>query len=419
VLVLDEADPRGQAIFARAALWMEALAGARIGNADADEPQRALLRESGAELLRECCVWHVGLVPVKENLAPLFEVSTVSREACGQARSAALIVATGAREWSYPRPGWDLPGVFGLGEAMMMLESGHAFLGKRFVVIGSGERARSLAKLVAAAGGKLVADIDPSHGWDASSIDGSSTVESVTLQRVDDGWRPIAQGEKRTLEADAVCIGYGLAPSVEIYQLLGAKLGYAPELGGWTPLTDEGQRTSVSRLYGAGDCAGVRGSASARETGRVAALSAALDLGRLDQASYEREMSAVRRDQSRKPRETSISLTAGPRSSAMQWVPDKTVVCRCESISAGELRAAIAAGACEINALKAATRCGMGPCGGRVCEEAGAALLECAGLSRQTIGKLTARAPLRPLSMTLLTGNFAYDDIPFPQTADM
>ena len=102
----------------------------------------------------------------------------------------------------------------------------------------------------------------------------------------------------------------------------------------------------------------------------------------------------------------------------MGWVPDHTVVCRCEDIHAGELRAAIAAGAQEINALKAATRCGMGPCGGRVCGEAAAALLECAGFSRERIGQFTARAPLRPVSLSALTGSFDYGDIPFPQTAD-
>jgi thioredoxin reductase len=398
---------------------MEAVSGPRRGYVDSDEPLQVELAKDGAEIVRQSCVWHVGLLSASENSAPLLEVSTASHEGCERVHCAALIVATGARERSYPRPGWTLPGVFGLGETMMMLESGRAFSGRRVVVVGPGERARSVARLVAAGGGKLVADIDPSRGWDASSIDGSSAVESVTVQRVDDEWRPLVQGEKRTLEADAVCIGYGLAPSVEIYQLLGAKLCYAPERGGWTPVVDEGQRTSVSRLYGAGDCAGVRGITSACQTGRVAALSAALDLGRIDQASYERELSAVGREQSRLERQpSSTSLPTELRSSAMGWVPDDTVVCRCESIRAGELREAIAAGAREINALKAATRCGMGPCGGRVCEEAAAALLECAGFPRQTIGKLTARAPLRPLPMTVLTGEFAYDDIPFPQTAD-
>ena len=416
MLVLDEAQ-RGQAIFARPERWMEAASGAPISDADADQALRAELSECGAELLHECCVWHASLLP-GENSAPLFEVSTVSRAGRGQARCAALIVATGARERSYPRPGWTLPGVFGLGEAMLMLATGRALPGKRVAVVGPGERARALARLVAAAGGELIADIDPNQGWDAGSIDGSGKVEGVTLREVDGEWRPLARGEHKTLEADVVCIGYGLAPSVEIYQLLGARLSYAPELGGWTPVIDENQRASVSRLYGAGDCAGVRGSVDARQTGRIAALSAALDLGRIAPASYERELSAVRGKQCRSALEASTPLPNGPRSGAMQWLPDETVVCRCESIRAGELRGAIAAGAREINALKAATRCGMGPCGGRVCEEAVAALIECAGFPRETIGKLTARAPLRPLPMTVLTGEFAYDDIPFPQAAD-
>jgi hypothetical protein len=82
------------------------------------------------------------------------------------------------------------------------------------------------------------------------------------------------------------------------------------------------------------------------------------------------------------------------------------------------LRVAIAAGVQEINALKAATRCGMGPCGGRVCGEAAGALLECAGFGRERIGQLTARAPLRPVPLSVLTGSFDYSDIPFPSAAD-
>jgi thioredoxin reductase len=418
VLVLDEASPDGEPIYPREQRWMEAASGAHRGHFDVDDRLQAELAKGGAEVVRHNCVWHVGLLPASENSMP-FEVSTISHEGREKTRSAALIVATGARERSYPRPGWTLHGVFGLGEAMIMLESGREFSGARVAVVGPGERARSLAALVAAAGGKVVADVDPNDGWDASSINGTSSVESVTLQRVDDQWRPLARGENKTLQADAVCIAYGLAPAVEIYQLLGAKLHYAPRLGGWAPVVDEGQRTSVSRLYGAGDCTGVRGSASADVTGRVAALSAALHLGRLDQEGYERELAAVRREQSRVAREaSSMSLPTEPRSGAMDWVPDDTIVCRCESIHAAELRAAIASGACEINALKAATRCGMGGCGGRVCEEAAAGLLECAGFSRQMIGKLTARAPLRPLPMTALTEEFAYGDIPFPQAAD-
>jgi bacterioferritin-associated ferredoxin len=257
------------------------------------------------------------------------------------------------------------------------------------------------------------------HGWDVAAINGASAVESVTLQQVDEKWRPRARRKPRTLAADAVCIGYGLAPAAEMYQMLGARLGYAPALGGWAPVVDTSQRTDVLRLYGAGDSAGILGTAAAYNTGRMAALSAAFDLGRLDRASFEREMRIARRVQARAARAASaLADLTRPRSSAMAWVPDATIVCRCESITAGELRAAIGEGAREINALKAATRCGMGPCGGRACEEAAAALLECARFSRERIGKLTARAPLRPLPLTALTGSFAYADIPFPRAAD-
>jgi thioredoxin reductase len=418
VLVLDEAQRSGEPIYARAERWMEAASAPCCTDAAIDAPLRAQLADGGAEVVHECCVWHVGRLPAGDGSAA-FEISTISRERRGQVHSAALIVATGAREPSYPRPGWTLPGVFGLGDAMVMLQTGRGLPGSRIIVVGPGERARSVASLVAAAGGHVVADIDPNDGRDASSINGSSRVESVTLGEVDSEWRPLEQGSKETLTADAVCIGYGLSPACEIYQLLGGKLRYAPALGGWIPILDRGQRTDVPRLYGAGDSAGVLGTESACNTGRLAALSAAFDLDRLDQASHQREVRAVRRVQSRIARAGSAtSMLAQARSGAMAWVPDDTIACRCESIRVGELRAAIAAGAREINALKSTTRCGMGPCGGRVCEEAAAALLECAGFAREKIGKLTARAPLRPLPIAALTGTFKYSDIPFPQAAD-
>ena len=219
--------------------------------------------------------------------------------------------------------------------------------------------------------------------------------------------------------ADAVCIGYGFAPATDLYQLLGAARRYEPTFGGWAPVLDRGQRSDVPGLYGAGDSAGVSGAAAAPGTGRIAALSAALDLGCLDAATYERKTGATRRRLARAASfGFAVTRFTQPNAAAVGWVPDHTIVCRCEDIRADELRAAIAAGVQEINALKAATRCGMGPCGGRVCAEAAAALLECAGFARERIGQFTARAPLRPLPLSALTGSFDYGDIPFPQAAD-
>jgi D-hydroxyproline dehydrogenase subunit alpha len=58
------------------------------------------------------------------------------------------------------------------------------------------------------------------------------------------------------------------------------------------------------------------------------------------------------------------------------WLDDDTVVCRCEEVPAGAVRAAVAdLGATDLRSVKLTTRCGMGPCQGRMCGEAVAAIV--------------------------------------------
>jgi sarcosine oxidase subunit alpha len=47
--------------------------------------------------------------------------------------------------------------------------------------------------------------------------------------------------------------------------------------------------------------------------------------------------------------------------------PDEAIVCRCERITAGEIRAAIKEGVRDMNQLKALSRAGMGACGAKTC----------------------------------------------------
>jgi len=48
-------------------------------------------------------------------------------------------------------------------------------------------------------------------------------------------------------------------------------------------------------------------------------------------------------------------------------LPDEAIVCRCERVTAGEIRAAVREGVRDINQLKATTRAGMGACGAKTC----------------------------------------------------
>jgi bacterioferritin-associated ferredoxin len=48
-------------------------------------------------------------------------------------------------------------------------------------------------------------------------------------------------------------------------------------------------------------------------------------------------------------------------------IDDDTIICRCERVTAGEIRALIREGVTDLNQLKI-LRCGMGACGGKTCQ---------------------------------------------------
>jgi thioredoxin reductase/bacterioferritin-associated ferredoxin len=432
VLVLDEADDAGGQIY-------------RIGpesKASSGETLRQRLKDSGARLAFGHRVWTVSKMDSGFRIAAASASSTITGEA------SAVIVASGAIERFYPRPGWTLPGVIGLGAATVMMKSYGALPGRRVLVAGPGPLAPLVAHLVQQCGGKVVALSDPNprrvwlkalpailsrpslllegagwiaslrakgvpviYGWRIQSIGGSHHAESVTLVR---GTR------ERRFDVDAVCFGDGLFPSTEIYRLLGAEIVYDPARGGWVPTLDTGQRTTLPKLYAAGDGAQLLGVAAAPLTGRIAALAAARDLGRITESEYLGRWSEARNQLGRVSRfGRALSQMMQPRFRALQTIPDNTIVCRCDDVTAGQIRKAVAQGASEINALKTATRCGMGPCGGRMCGEAVASLMECCGVSRESIGYWTARLPLRPVPISTLTGDFDYADIPIREPAPL
>jgi bacterioferritin-associated ferredoxin len=95
----------------------------------------------------------------------------------------------------------------------------------------------------------------------------------------------------------------------------------------------------------------------------------------------------------------------------MRDLDDGVMVCRCEGISAGELRASIRAdfGPTEVNRLKAITRCGMGRCQGRFCGLAVAELTaQTLGLSLEAVGRLRTQPPVKPIPLAVsLAGNAA------------
>ena len=81
---------------------------------------------------------------------------------------------------------------------------------------------------------------------------------------------------------------------------------------------------------------------------------------------------------------------------------DDTILCRCESISAGAFRAAVTdLGATEMNRAKAFSRVGMGRCQGRVCAAAASEVLAAAlGAAPGSVGRMRGQAPVKPIPMS-------------------
>ncbi|WJV50715.1 NAD(P)/FAD-dependent oxidoreductase [Streptomyces flavofungini] len=355
-------------------------------------------------------------------------------------RARAVLLATGAYERQLPFPGWTLPGVVGAGGAQAMLKSGLVLPGKRVVVAGSGPLLLAVASSLAAAGARVPAVVEASgylgyarhprvlaanphklaeavlHGSAllrhrvrlrtrsaVTEVHGRDRVEAVTVTRLDRDWRPLP-GTARRIACDALAVGHGLVPQIELATTLGCATRATPDRATALVL-DEQQRTSVPDLWAAGETGGIGGAQLARVEGEVAGLAIASRLGgRPARPARVRELQR-RRDRMRAFADAMAAAHA-PGSAWSRWLTDDTDVCRCEEVTAGSIRTAVAdLGARDARTVKLFTRAGMGWCQGRMCG-AGVACLAAGA------GPVAAPAERRPLAVPVPLGALASLDEP-------
>jgi thioredoxin reductase/bacterioferritin-associated ferredoxin len=411
---------------------------------------RTALAASGATTRQGVRVWGLGggpLVPTGDPAGP-FRIDLLSATGVETLDARALIVCTGTHERIIPFRGWTLPGVIGLAAATVLLKAEGVLPGRRVVVAGTGPLLAAVAAGILKRGGSVAAIVDaaPRRDWLTALpalasrpqllARGAGWLAAICRAGVPvlSGWRvaqafggdqvaaveavPVRGAASQRFDCDAVCVGHGLVPATEAMRLFGAAHRFVATRGGWVPKLDNWQRSSVARLYGAGDCAGIAGAASAPHTGEIAALAALRDLDRIDAARAAVLAAAPRRTLAsvRRFGEAMAALMTPP-SALVGAIPAECVVCRCEDVTRAEIEAAAEAGSRDLNQLKQFTRCGMGPCQGRMCGEAAAELLAARVAGRVAAGWFTPRLPLRPVPMDLLLGDFDYADIPIPAPA--
>lgn len=390
----------------------------------------ARLAASGADCLFGERVWTV---------EPGFRVETSGPAGMASHAATAVIVAVGAIERAMPVPGWTLRGVTGLAAATVLLKAQRVLPGQRVVVAGTGPLLPLVAAAILDLGGEVAAMVDARYrrewlvpelalrsdlafrgarwlarlarrrvpiryGHAVRAILGRERVEAVEIA-------PLDGGSAECIAADAVCIGFGLTPSAEISRLLGAAHRYIAGEG-WIVDTDAAQRTSVPGLYACGDGARVLGADAAPATGRIAAQAAVHDLGHgpPPRSPSKAEARAMRFG-------AAMTRLSYPPAALIDMIGTDTLVCRCEAVSRAAIEACTAT---SLAGLKSATRCGMGPCGGRLCSEAAAMLLAARnGIGREVLQPPSVRPPLRPIDLGVLTDEFDYADLPIPEPAPL
>jgi thioredoxin reductase/bacterioferritin-associated ferredoxin len=447
VTLVDEAPAAGGQVYRAPPIELRIGRDAKSADQRAGDHLRAALAASTVDFRSGRRVW---------SISSRFRVDAIGPAGTETITAPRLVAATGAHERVVPFPGWTLPGVVGLAAATILLKAQAMVPGHRVVVAGCGPLLAAVAAKIVKGGGEVAAIVDlaspidwfvalpylaarPSLlaegvGWIFAlgthrvpvwfrhairRAEGDSAVERVVIGAVDELGRP-KNGPGWAWDVDCLVVGHGLIPGSEIPWLLRANHRFERLRGGWVPVLDVDGRTSCPGLYAAGDGSGIAGAVPAALSGRLTGLAVARDAGCPSTMCDERTRIALLRERSNAMRfaDTMAKLMA-LRPGQVAAIPSDTVVCRCEDVTRSEIEFAIAAGATEVNQLKHFTRCGMGPCQGRMCGDVVEELLAAHVGSREAAGHWTARPPLRPVTLDAILGDFRYDDIPVPAPAPL
>lgn len=371
-------------------------------------------------------------------------VGWLKGNAAGYLRAREVVVANGAMERPIPFPGWTLPGVMTAGAVQTLLKAGRLKPEARAVLVGTGPlillladqlrrlgtrpmligRTDTLRDKIAAMRALKPSALSPiakGLGWLAKlklaginmrtgvtglQAHGRDKVEYVSL---------FISGRKVEMRCDLLVVHDGIVPAIDIAHGAGLAMAWRREDASWLPVAKKDGRAELAegpkltegpcKIWISGDARRIGGAEAAIAHGRYAAECIVADLhgtsARSEGLSSEAQV---------------VKALAGrpfidkafPRGLSAQALENSTVICRCEELTAGDIRTAIRSGTTDINHLRGVTRCGMGACQGRTCAATVAALLVEQSAAAAPV-PFRARPPLRPLPLIALANLHGLD----------
>ena len=342
----------------------------------------------------------------------------------------AVILATGAIERAMPLEGWTNPGVLTVGAAQILMKttqysppasvlvgSGPLFYLVACQMIKRGETPRALLEtqskkdifkalfylrpnLITAS--YLLRGITMLAKLKLAGVRRIKSVTDVCIKSGDEEHIiQFMKGKKRRyIKAKNVFLHSGVQPNIQITQALGIKHDWNHHNQCWEPRTDKFGRTNLPNVLIAGDGVKILGVDSAEISGEIAALKLLADNGiSVDNANIFKK---IHKKNKHIQFHKFLDVLYAPK----EWhscPPNNVIICRCEEVTAGEVREAIRMGCLGPNQLKAFSRCGMGNCQGRYCGMTVINLFsEMIGQTPEKTGYFRIRNPIKPVTLSEL-----------------
>jgi NADPH-dependent 2,4-dienoyl-CoA reductase/sulfur reductase-like enzyme len=376
-------------------------------------------KASGALIVTGATVW--SLDPQK-----IVGVSIGGKARMTEARR--VIIATGSQERPFPVPGWTLPGVMTAGGAQTALKAHGLLPDGRTVLAGTGPLLWLLAAQILRAGGKIEAVLDttPRRNWlralfhlpdfalspyfakglkllrevrARAPVIRADRIEAVGKDRLSEVVFGIGDGERR-IAADLLLLHQGVVPNVNLAIAAGAAHEWNARQLCFQPVLDTDFGSSVPGIAVAGDGGGIAGGTAAAERGRIAAITA---VRALKPAATVPDPQTVRQRLQREEMGRAFLDWLNRPAESFRQPEGDTVVCRCEEVTARQVRDTADMGCEGPNQMKAFLRCGMGPCQGRLC---GLTVTELIAAQRDTtpaeVGYYRLRPPVKPITLAEL-----------------
>ena len=346
-----------------------------------------------------------------------------------------VLLASGAMERPVPVPGWTLPGVMTAGATQILMKSAGMIPSGPIAICGSGPLLLLIADQLVRAGANIAVIAEttsfadymrgaPHLGRALRATDylrkgiamrrriraaGVEIVSGISALKVlghekADGVAFSKGGSTRKVDAATVLLHQGVVPNTQATRQLRLEHLWHERQHYWYPKTGRYGSTEVETIYIAGDGAGINGARAAEAAGRLTALEIACSLKTINRDDFDLKaapwLSELEYHRTIRPL---LDAMFTPPTEILNPPDDTTIVCRCEEVTAGDLRKAASLGAPGPNQLKAFLRAGMGPCQGRMCGLTVTEVLAAAhGKSPVAIGAYRIRPPLKPLSLAEL-----------------